>query len=166
MIIDILQIPKDHIMKTKIAYTVGSETLQTILIESLKKVFVYKQLINNTENPYILDWISNKVRDTDNFILEVQVQLEAMGLKPNGMSKVHVLINKIAFECNMIFATRDDEFVISECLKTDLNYLNSLSQVRKSSLITDELYQIYSQQIASIKRKPSPNLNRQNILIS
>ena len=152
-------------MRTSFTYTAGSETLQTILITSLKTLSVYEHLLKCTENPYILEWLSSKIESTSDFILDVQVELEAMGIEPRSISSLQIAISNLVYEFKYLFGLIDDQYVISACLNTDGQYLNKLSEVKNSATVTDELYQMYSSQIAAIRRKPSKQMITENILL-
>ncbi|MBR9915828.1 MAG: DUF2383 domain-containing protein [Algicola sp.] len=152
-------------MKTSITYTVGSETLQKILMTSIKAKEAYRHLQEQTENPYIQKWLTTKLKSIDNFILEVQVHLETMGIEPVSISKMQLRIMKLMAELKSIMTRKDDEMVIRECLNIDGVYLSSLSNVKRSAVVTDTLYQLYSKQIEAIRRRPIKQMENHNVLL-
>lgn len=143
-------------MKTRITYEVGSETLQKILLASLSAESSYDQLKTKTSNKVILDWLDAKKEFTTDFILKVLMHLEEMEIEPKSKSAIRARLDQFISNVKSLIIPFKDELVIRECLKVDAAYLNEIGEVLKSSSITDELYQLYSNQQEKIRMRSRP----------
>lgn len=153
-------------MKTKIKYEVGSETLQKILLASLKAESSYDQLKSKTSNKVILNWIDAKKESTTDFILKVLTHLEDMEIEPKSKSAIRLRLNQFLMNLKSLIIPPKDEMIIRETLKVDAAYLKVINEVMKSPSITDDLYQLYSSQIEKIRMRPGPAVEDLEVLLS
>ncbi|WP_299226559.1 hypothetical protein [uncultured Psychroserpens sp.] len=152
-------------MKTVIKYAVGAETLQKVLMASLKAESTYEFLISKTNSEHIVNWLHYRKENTTDFILKVLIQLEQMEVKPKSISNIQSKVHAFFSNFKSLIAPMSDEAVIKAALKADSFYLNRLKEIRKSVVVTNELYQFYTNQINMIA-SPSKQLDSHNTLIS
>lgn len=143
-------------MKIRIKYEVGSETLQRILLASLRAESNYDQLKLKTSNKVILEWLDEKKEYTTDFILKVLTLLEEMDIEPQSKSAIRLRVSQFFSNIKSLVIPPKDELVIRECLNVDSEYLRVINELLKSAVITDELYQLYQSQADKIRMRSKP----------
>jgi len=138
-------------MRTSIKYQVGSETLQEILIASLKAEASYEHLMNKTVNQSLYQWLEFRKEATTDFILKVLQYLEEMKVPPVSYSGLDIKIHHLLSDIKFLFLSRREESLISSSLSIDEKYLENLYKVLKHPTVTDNLYQLYRKQIDLIR---------------
>ncbi|MEM6515392.1 MAG: hypothetical protein AAF688_04360 [Bacteroidota bacterium] len=138
-------------MRTRIKYQVGSESLQIILIASLKAEASYENLMAKSRNQSLSYWLEYRKEATTDFIMKVLQQLENMGVTAASYPNISLKIQNFVSDLKVMLLGKNDESIISESLKIDERYLDSLYEVLKLPTITDELYRLYRNQIDVIR---------------
>ncbi|WP_026755884.1 hypothetical protein [Sediminibacter sp. Hel_I_10] len=143
-------------MRTSIKYQVGLETLQKILLTSLKAEASYEHLMSQTKNEIIFKWLENRKECTTDFILKVLTQLENMEATAPQISNIQYKLFKLLSDIKSLIFPKGDADIIREGINVDGQYLKGLNEVLKDPTITDTLYSLYSKQIellrASVKQ--------------
>jgi len=138
-------------MRTRIKYQVGSETLQEILVASLKAETSYEYLMSKTKNEGLYQWLEFRKEATTDFILKVLQYLEEMNIVAASYSNFNVKFQNFVSDIKVLLMAKGEEAVISLSLETDEKYLESLYKVLKHPTVTDKLYKEYNSQIEIIR---------------
>ena len=138
-------------MRTRIKYQVGSETLQKILIASLKAEASYENLMSRTKSESLYLWLEFRKEATTDFILKVLENLDEMKVRASVLPKMVIKVQNLWADIKLFLVSKQEEAIINASLNIDKEYLDSLYNVLNHPTVTDVLYKLYQKQIDIIR---------------